>query len=102
MEAQRQLLVNGAVGVEKDMGGVAVDTGEPDERYGHPRLFGDLADHRLGGGFADLEASSGQLPVAVIDPTDQQDLAGDVADRCERRRQHVVRARRVRILVVLA
>ena len=29
VEAQRQLLVNGAVGVEKDMGGVAVDTGEP-------------------------------------------------------------------------
>ena len=102
VEAQRQLLVNGAVGVEKNMGGVAVDTGEPGERDGHPRLLGDLADHRLGGGFADLEASSGQLPVAVIDPTDQQDLAGDVADRRERRRQHVVRAGRVRILVVLA
>ena len=29
MEAQRQLLVNGAVGVQKDMSGVAVDTGEP-------------------------------------------------------------------------
>ena len=52
--------------------------------------------------FSDFEASAGQLPVAVIDPTDQQDLASDVADRCERRGQHVVRARRVRILVVLA
>jgi hypothetical protein len=59
-------------------------------------------DHRLGGGFADLEASSGQLPIAVIDPTDQKDLAGDVADRRARCRQYVVRARRVRILVVLA
>ena len=29
VEAQRQLLVNGAVGVQKDMSGVAVDTGEP-------------------------------------------------------------------------
>jgi len=84
------------------MGGIAVDTGQPGERDGHSRLLGDLADHRLGGGFADLEASSRQLPIAVIDPTDQKDLAGDVADRRERRRQHVVRARRVRILVVLA
>src|SRR6478752_3283422 len=74
------------------MGGVAVDTGDPDERYNHPRLFGDLADHRLGGGLADFEASSGQLPVAVVDPTDQQNLAGDVADRCERRGQHVARS----------
>ena len=82
--------------------GVAVDTGEPGEHDGHPRLLGNLADHRLGGGFADLEASAGQLPVAVIDPTDQENLAGDVADRRERRRQHVVRAGRVRILVVLA
>src|SRR6478752_8373084 len=48
VEAQRQLLVNGAVWVEKDMGGVAVDTGEPNERYGNARLFGDFADHRLG------------------------------------------------------
>ena len=101
VEAQSQLLVNGAVGVKEDVGGVAVDTGEPNERYVHARLFGDLADHCLGGGFAHFEASTGQLPVAVIDPTDQQDLAGGVADRCERRRQHVVRARRVRILVVL-
>ena len=31
VEAQRQLLVNGAVGVQKDMGGVAVDTGEPNQ-----------------------------------------------------------------------
>jgi hypothetical protein len=84
------------------MGGVAVDTGEPGESDGHSRLLGDLADHRLGGGFADLEASSGQLPVAVIDPTDQQHLARGVADRRERRGQHVVRAGRVRILVVLA
>jgi len=84
------------------MGGIAVDTGQPGERDGHSRLLGDLADHRLGGGFADLEASSRQLPIAVIDPTDQKDLAGDVADRRERRRQHVVRARRGRILVVLA
>ena len=84
------------------MGGIAVDTGQPDERDAHPRLLGNLADHRLGGGFADLEASSGQLPIAVIDPTDQEDLAGDVADRRECRRQHVMCAGRVRILVVLA
>jgi hypothetical protein len=102
VEAQRQLLVNGAVGVEQNMGGVAVDTGEPGERDGHSRLLGDLADHRLGGGLADLKASSAQLPVAVIDPADQKDLAGDVADRRERRRQHVVRAGGVRIPVVLA
>jgi len=102
MEAQRQLLVNGAVRVEKDMGGVAVDAGEPSERYGHSRLLGDLADHRLGCGFADLEASAGQLPEAVIDPPDQQNFTGAIADRGERRRQHVARARRGRILVVLA
>jgi hypothetical protein len=59
VEAQRQLLVNGAVGVEKNMRGIAVDTREPEERDGHSRLFGDLADHRLGGGFADVDASSG-------------------------------------------
>jgi hypothetical protein len=75
VEAQRQLLVNGAVGVEKNMRRIAVDTREPDERDGHPRLLGDLADHRLGGGFADLDPP-GQLPIAVIDPTDQKDLAG--------------------------
>ena len=102
VEAQRQLLVNAAVGVEQHVGGVAVDPGQAGERDAHPRLLGDLADHRLGGGFADLEASAGQLPVAVIDPTDQQNLAGEVADRRERRGQHVVRAGRVRILVVLA
>src|SRR4029453_8710984 len=53
---------------------LAVATGEPGERDGHSRLLGDLADHRLGGGLADLKASSGQLPVAVIDPADQKDL----------------------------
>ena len=102
VEAQRQLLVNAAVGVEQNVRGVAVDPRKPGEHDDHPRLLGNLADHRLGGGFADLEASAGQLPVAVIDPTDQENLAGEVADRRERRRQHVVRAGRVRILVVLA
>jgi hypothetical protein len=57
------------------MGGIAVDTGQPGERDGHSQLLGDLADHRLGGGFADLDPP-GQLPIAVIDPTDQKDLAG--------------------------
>jgi hypothetical protein len=55
VEAQRELLVNGAVGVEKNMGGIAVDIGQPGERDGHSQLLGDLADHRLGGGFADLD-----------------------------------------------
>src|SRR4029453_18315042 len=81
---------------------LAVATGEPGERDGHSRLLGDLPDRRLGGGLADLKASSGQLPVAVIDPTDQKDLADEVADRRERRRQHVLRAGRVRIPVILA
>jgi hypothetical protein len=102
VEAQRQLLVDGAVGVEENMCGVAVDTGESDHRDGHSRLLGDLADHRLGGGFADIDASSRQLPVAVIDPTDQEDLACDIAYGRERRGQHVVRAGRVRIPVILA
>ena len=39
------------------MGGIAVDTGQPGERDGHSRLLGGLADHRLGGGFADLRAA---------------------------------------------
>jgi len=77
VEAQRELLVNGAVGVEKNMGGIAVDIGQPGERDGHSQLLGDLAGHRLGGGFADLDvlprtdmatstmASSAILPAPV-------------------------------------
>ena len=106
------------------MRGVAVDTGDTGERDGNPRFLGDLPDHRierilrvldlaarkspvtgwcvLRGGFPDLDATSGQLPVAVVDPTNQEDIASDVADRGERGGQHVVRAGRVRILVVLA
>ena len=84
------------------MRGVAVDTGDTGERDGNPRFLGDLPDHGLRGGFPDLDATSGQLPVAVVDPTNQEDIASDVADRGERGGQHVVRAGRVRILVVLA
>ena len=75
--------------------------GEPGELDGDAGLFGDLADHGLGHGLADLDSTARQLPVAVIDPTDHQNIAGAVTDRRERRREDVVRARRVRILVVL-
>jgi hypothetical protein len=35
VEARRQLLVDGAVGVEENVRGIAVDTGKPGERDGH-------------------------------------------------------------------
>jgi hypothetical protein len=58
VEAQRQLLVDGAVRVEENVCGVAVNAGEPGERNRHAGLFGDLADHGLHGGFTDLDAAS--------------------------------------------
>ena len=89
-------------GVEKNMGGIAVDTGQPGERDGHSRLLGDLADHRLGGGFADLDASSRPTPDRRHRSDGPEGPRRPLADRRERCGQHVVRAGRVRILVVLA
>jgi hypothetical protein len=37
-----------------------------------------------------VATASGQLPVAVVDPTDEEDLASDPGNRRERRGQHVV------------
>jgi hypothetical protein len=62
----------------------AVDTGEAGEFDGDAGLLGDFSDHRGGGGLADLDAASGQLPVAVVDAADEQQLACPVADRGER------------------
>jgi len=50
---------------------VAVDAGESDERNGDSGLFGDFTDNGVADGFADLDSTSGQLPVAIVDPTDQ-------------------------------
>ena len=76
MEAQRQLRVTGAVGVEKNMGGIAVDIGQPGEREGHSQLLGDRADPAWAADSPTSRRPSGQLPIAVIDPTDQKDVAG--------------------------
>jgi len=101
VEAQGELLVDAAVGVDQDVARVAVDPGERRELDRDPGLLGDLPDDRLPGRLADLDPAAGKLPVAVVDATDQQDLTSGVADRGERGRQQVVRARRPRILVEL-
>ena len=96
----RQLLVDGAVGIEKNVLGFAVHTGKPGERDGHPRLLGDLADNRLRGRVGDLGASSGQPQW----PSSIRRTRGPrrrCYGRSERRGQHIVRARRVRIPVVI-
>jgi hypothetical protein len=59
-----------------DVRGVSIDTGEPGEGDGYDGLLGNVADHGLPEGFTDLDAAAGQLPVAVVDPTDHEDLAG--------------------------
>ena len=59
MEAQCELLVNGVVGVDQDVGGVAVDTGEAGELDGDAGLLGDFPNHRRNCGLADLDAASG-------------------------------------------
>ena len=86
METECELLMDGVVGVDQHMAGIAVDTRETDELDGDPRLFGDLTDDSVHGGFADLDATSRQLPVAVVDATDQQELAYAIAYRRERGR----------------
>ena len=67
VEAQRQLLVNGAVGVEKNMRGIAVDIREPDERDGNPD---SSATSRITAWAADSPTSmrppgNSQLPLPV-------------------------------------
>ena len=101
VETQRELLVNAAVRVDEHVRGVAVDPGQPGDLDRHPGLLGDLANQRLADRLPDFDAPAGQLPVAVVDPAHHQHLPGIVADGRERRRQHVVRARRARIPVVL-
>jgi len=71
LKTQGQLLVNRAAWVDQDMTRVAVDAGESDERNGDAGLFGDFTDNGFADGFADLDPASGQLPVAIVDPTDQ-------------------------------
>jgi len=71
VKTQCQLLVDRAAWVDQDMTRVAVDAGESDERNGDAGLFGDFTDNGFADGFADLDPASGQLPVAIVDPTDQ-------------------------------
>jgi hypothetical protein len=59
VEAQCELLVDGVVGVDQDMGGIAVDTGESRELDGDSGLLGDFTHDRGGGGLADLDPTSG-------------------------------------------
>src|SRR3954449_3320561 len=89
VEAQGELLVDAAVGVDQDVAGVAVDPGDRGEFDGDPGFLGDLADDGLPGGLADLDPASGELPVAIVDAADQQDLPGGVADCGERGGQQV-------------
>ena len=93
--------MDAAVGGDQDVAGIAVDPRQRRELDRDPRLLGDLADHGLPGGLADLDPATGQLPVAVVDAADQQDLPGAVADRREGGRQQVVRAGSAAVLVVL-
>ena len=62
-------------GVEKNMGGIAVDIGQPGERDGHSQLLGDLAVTAWAADSPTSRRPPGQLPIAVIDPTDRKDLA---------------------------
>jgi hypothetical protein len=50
---------------------VAVDAAESDKPDGDAGLFGDFTDNGFADRFADLEPTSGQLPVVIVDPTDQ-------------------------------
>lgn len=59
VEAERELLVDGAIGVDQDMSGVAVDTGEPGELDGDAGFLGDFTDDGVAGGLADLDPASG-------------------------------------------
>jgi hypothetical protein len=52
-------LVDGGVWVDQDVGGVAVDTGEPGELDGDAGLFGDFTDNGVNRGLADLDPVSG-------------------------------------------
>jgi len=91
VEAQGELLVDAAVGIDQDVARVTVDAGQRRERDRDPGFLGDLADHCLPTGFAHLDAASGEFPVAVVDAADQQDLPGGVTERRERGGQEVVR-----------
>jgi hypothetical protein len=71
VEAEGELLVDGAVRVDQDVGWVTVDAGEPGELDGDAGLFGDFTSNGVAGGFANLDTASGQLPVTVVDPTDE-------------------------------
>jgi hypothetical protein len=71
VKTQCQLLVDGAVWVDQDMTRVAVDADESDEHNRDAGFFGDFTDNGFAEGFADLDPTPGQLPVAIVDPTDQ-------------------------------
>ena len=59
------------LGVDQDMTRVAVDADESDERNGDAGLFGNFTYNGFVDRFSDLDPASGQLPVAIVDPTDQ-------------------------------
>ena len=59
VEAERELLVDAVVGVDQDMGGVAVDAGESGELDGDAGLLGDFTGNGVAGGLADLDPASG-------------------------------------------
>ena len=101
VEADRELLVDAVVPIDQDVRRIAVDTRDAGERDDDARLLLDLADYGLRRRLPDLDAPPGELPEPVVDPADEQDLTGGVADRGERGGQDVLRARRARILVVL-
>src|SRR3954454_4678922 len=67
VEAECELWWMVASGSTQDMGGVAVDTGEPGELDGDPGLVGDFTDNGVNRGLADLDPASGssQLPASM-------------------------------------
>ena len=75
MEAECELLVDGVIWVDQDMGGVAVDTGEPNELDGDAGLLSDFTHNGVARGLADLDPTSGQLPVAVVRRTSKSSPA---------------------------
>lgn len=59
VQAQGELLADFAVGVDHDVAGVGVDTGQSGHGDRHPGFFEDLADRGVDRGFSGFDLAAG-------------------------------------------
>ena len=88
-------------GVVDDVLGVAVDAGDSGDLAGDPGFFQGFAYGCLGDGFAEVDGSAGDGPVAVVGTADHEDLVVFVGHDHVHRRDQAVGLGRLGVVVVV-